>query len=83
MSLGDRAADREAHANPIGLGRVEGRQQSVEFLRIEPGAGVLHFDDYAVRIVYAGDDRQLGGPSLAPAIASMALMIRLIITCCS
>jgi hypothetical protein len=83
VSLGDRAADREAHANPIGLGRVKGLEQSVEFLRIEPGAGVLHFDDYAVRIVYAETIVSSRGPSLAPAIASMALMIRLIITCCS
>ena len=62
MGLGDRAADRQSHANPIGFGRVERLEQPVEFLRIEPRTGVLHFDYYVVRIVCAGHDRKLSRP---------------------
>src|SRR5271166_4527096 len=59
MGLDDRAADRQPHAHPVGFGGVEGLERSVEFLRFEPRTGVLHFDDYVVRIVYTGDDRKL------------------------
>jgi hypothetical protein len=58
MGLGDRAADRQPHADPIGLARVEGLEQSVELLRIEPRTGILHFDEHIVRF-HAGHDRKL------------------------
>ena len=56
MGLGDRAADRQSHTDPVGFGRVEGLEQAVQFLRIEARAGVLHLDEHIVPIIYARYD---------------------------
>src|SRR6266481_264547 len=44
VGLDDRAADREAHAHALGLGRVEWLEQTREALRAQPRAGVPHPD---------------------------------------
>src|SRR5438067_5091414 len=59
MRLDYRAADRQPHANPIGLGRIEGLEQSIEFRRINSWAGILHFDKHGIWIVLARGNRQL------------------------
>src|SRR6516164_6846872 len=46
MRLDDRAADRQPHAHPVGLGRIEGLEQAVEVRRVEPRAGVLYLDEH-------------------------------------
>ena len=58
MSLGDRAADCESHADSIGLGRVEGLEQAIEIRRIDSRAGVFHFDEHVVRSL-TRDNREL------------------------
>jgi hypothetical protein len=55
----DRAADRQPHADPIGLGRVERLEQPVEIRRIDPRAGIVDFDEHAVGIALAGGNRKL------------------------
>src|SRR6266446_2615092 len=47
MGFDNRAADREAHAHALGLGRVEWLEQTREALRAQPRAGVPHPDAYA------------------------------------
>ena len=37
MSFDDRAADRQAHPQAAGLGRVEGLEEVLEALRSQPG----------------------------------------------
>jgi len=59
MRLDDRAADRQPHAHPVGLGRIEGLEQAVEVRRVEPRAGVLYLDEHIIRTTLAGDDRKL------------------------
>src|ERR1700752_3180526 len=47
MGFDHRAADREAHAHAVGLGRVEWLEQMREALRVQPRAGVPHSDAHA------------------------------------
>src|SRR5262245_7476860 len=47
MGLGDRAADRQSHANPIGPGRVERFEEPVEFS--ESSAGPMSCTSTAMR----------------------------------
>ena len=40
MTFDDRAADGQAHADAVGLGRVEGFKEARQALRSQPWAGV-------------------------------------------
>ena len=55
----------------------------VETLRIEPRARISHCDQHALRVIFPEPTCSSRGPSPTPLIASMALMIRLRITCCN
>ena len=59
MSLDDGAADRQSHANPIRLGRIERLEQSIEVRWTNSWAGILHFDKHEVWIVLARGNREL------------------------
>src|SRR6516162_5107290 len=41
-ALDDRAADRQAHPHPPGLGRKEGIEHSLGDRRLDSGSGILH-----------------------------------------
>jgi hypothetical protein len=47
MGFDDRAADREAHAHALGLGRVGRLEHTRGVLRAQPRAGVSHLDAHA------------------------------------
>src|SRR5258705_3967750 len=47
VGFDDRAADRQADAHALGLGRVEWLEQTREALRAQPRAGVPHPDAHA------------------------------------
>src|ERR1700741_3799759 len=59
VGFDDRAADREPHAHPFGLGREEGGEEAVEVRRGPPGTRIRHFDEYLVRRASAGGHVQL------------------------
>ncbi len=61
MGFDDRAADREAHAHALRLGRVEWLEQTRETFLAQPGAGVLHPEAHLVRFRLAGSDVHLSG----------------------
>src|SRR5438552_3691535 len=42
MGLDDRAADRQPHAEALGLGRIEGIEELLQAGRIKPRTGVLY-----------------------------------------
>jgi hypothetical protein len=83
MGFDDRAADREAHAHPVGLRRVEGFKETRQALRAQPRAGIPHRDAHAPRLDTRGADVQFAVAVLTPLIDWMALTIKFNITCCS
>src|SRR5215831_10261379 len=46
VSFYDRAANRQPHAQALTLGRIEGVEKTIEILRIQPRARILHFNQY-------------------------------------
>ena len=54
MGVDNRAADRKSQPHATGLGRVEGLEKMPKIRRIEPWAGIPHFDKKLVLIVPAG-----------------------------
>ena len=62
MRLDDRTADRQSHAHAIRLGRVECVEESVQALRLQSRAPILHGDAHAVCSICLGADQQLPRP---------------------
>ena len=58
MGLDDGAADRQADADAVRLGRVERLEHLLDALRIEPAAGIAHLNQDDVRAVVPRHDRQ-------------------------
>jgi hypothetical protein len=54
MSLDDRTADRQSHAQAAGLGRIEGLEQPVGALGCKPWAGISHLDEHTFRFACSG-----------------------------
>ncbi len=50
MHLDDRAADRQADAEPVGLGRVEGLEDPIDGRHVDTGAGIPHEQVHAVAV---------------------------------
>jgi hypothetical protein len=61
MGFDDRTADRQSHAYPVGLGRVEWVEEALETLRAQSGTRISHNDEHAVRLLHSAD-HQLAGP---------------------
>src|SRR6266702_1467716 len=59
VSFDDRAADRESHAHPAELGRVEGVEQPVDGLTAQSRAGIPDPDEQAARCILLRRDEQL------------------------
>src|SRR5215471_16694292 len=59
MGLDNRAADRQAHTQPVRLGRIEGIEDMVEALRVQPRTRILHRDYDALCPIGAGSNQQL------------------------
>ena len=62
MRIDDRTADRQAHPQAAGLGRVEGLEEALEARRSKARTRIPHRDDYAVRPARGGADQQLSPP---------------------
>src|SRR5438034_3685479 len=63
MRLDDRAADRQPHAHPAGLGREEGAEYLIQVVRGDAAAGVLHGHTDAIVVVRLGSDDQPPRPA--------------------
>src|SRR5215467_13271804 len=63
MCMDDGPADRQPHARSIGLGGVEGLEDSIETLRINARPGIAHRHDDACLILVCAD-QQLPCPLL-------------------
>src|ERR1700729_2666261 len=61
MGFDNRAADRETHARPAGLRRVEWFKEARQSFRAQPGARVSHPEAHRVRFRLADSDEQLLG----------------------
>ena len=62
MSLDDRAADEQPDAHAAALRRVEGIEQLVHALTVEPDAGIPDDHTHTVAILPFGSDQQLPRP---------------------
>src|SRR5207253_6506331 len=62
VRIDDRTADRQAHPQAAGLGRVEGLEEALEGRRSKARTRIPHGDDYAVRPARGGAD-QIGRAS--------------------
>ena len=83
VSLDDRAADRQAHAQAARLGRVEGLEQPLELRWIQPRTLSCTITSTPPEAAVPVRTSRSRAPSLTPPIASRALTIRFRITCCS
>src|SRR4051794_1334317 len=61
MLLDDRAADREPQTHAIALRRIEGIEQLVHALRIDPYTDVPDAHTHAVAVLSLGSDQQVPG----------------------
>src|ERR1700720_4659222 len=66
MGFDNRAADRETHARPAGLRRVEWFKEARQSFRAQPGARVSHPEAHRVRFRLAGSDEHLSGGGTEP-----------------
>src|SRR4051812_39227969 len=57
MCMDDGPADRQPHARPTGLGGVEGLEDLIEMLRINPRPGIAHRHDDACLILLCADQQ--------------------------
>ena len=62
VGLDNRAADRQPHAHALRLGCIEGGEEMVETLRIQPRARISHCDQHALRFIFPRADQQLSRP---------------------
>ena len=58
VRIDDRTADRQAHPQAAGLGRIEGLEEVLEARRSKARTRIPHRDDYAVRPGFTGADQQ-------------------------
>ena len=62
MGFDNRAANREAHADAVGLRRIEWFKETRQSLGAQPGAGVSHPEAHTVRFRLAdSNEHQLSG----------------------
>ena len=59
MRLYDRAADRETHAHPLRLGRIESVEEMLQIFCTQPRTRILYRDKYPLRFIRAGSNQQL------------------------
>ena len=59
MRFHDRTAYRQPHAHALRLRRIEGMEETPEALWAQPGAGIPHRDDDAMRAVPGGTNGQV------------------------
>jgi hypothetical protein len=62
VSLDDRPANGQAHPQALRLGRVEGLEQAVRTLWVQPRTGIAHGDEHAARGTRLSADPQLPRP---------------------
>jgi hypothetical protein len=61
MALDDGSADRQADAHAAGLGRVEGLEEGVHPLLVEPYSDILHTQVHVIAFASAGPDHDASG----------------------
>src|SRR5262245_18026568 len=58
MGVDNRATDRQAHTQAVRLGRIEGLEEMVQALRINPRTRVLHCDHDVLRLISTRSNQQ-------------------------
>jgi len=62
MAMHGGARDQDRHAEAVRFRRIEGIEDAVRALRIEPNTGVAHGDDNRAGLVLVAADQDLSGP---------------------
>jgi len=62
MRFDDRTADRQPHAQTVGLRRVEGGEELLEINRGQAWSRILHRDQHFIRFDVSSGDEQLSRP---------------------